>query len=255
VIVPYGLVRQHGGQGKISGSKRGGLTLTDLLDVLPPTMILWLYGRRNCLSDIRIGLTKAAIYSYYDDFDGFLRAASTGARERALYELLTDEPLPDAAPLPRFRTVVGHLHSAAYDTERVLADLGHGADAGHLRRLRERVEYARAWIAGPGREHSWLATTDFTPEPGALRRVLEEDLDAGGWDRQRHEALHFVLFGTRSAPPHRRLVEAFPAGALAEAVTAYRDHGERPLRELVLARLDRPPTTQARAATGESLAS
>jgi lysyl-tRNA synthetase class I len=225
VIVPYGLVRQSSDSGKVSGSRGGGMTLTELLAVLSPQLILWLYARRNCLSDFRISLQRSAFLAYYDEYDRFLASVRDGDRRAtALYGLITDEPVP-ASPLPRMRTVLGLLHGHCYDAERVTAVLG-AASA-------ERVRAARRWLADHGR--CWI---DGAQDPdiavdGRQARALCEP-----WDRATYRRLYLILFGTVDGPPLRRLREIFGLDEMVEAVLAYLAAGARPLRERVLAQLN-----------------
>ncbi|MGN9838485.1 hypothetical protein ACTMTI_10240 [Nonomuraea sp. H19] len=230
VIVPYGLVRQSGERGKISGSRGGGLTLSDLMRVMPPQLILFLYGRPNCLSDFRIGLDFPAFVSYYDAYDRFLAKARAGDRRAAvLHGLITDEGDENVA-LPGMRRVLGLLQSCCYDVERVTAILGPAAA--------ERVRHAHAWLASHGPR--WIDRTAAAAPEGLLP---DGDLPER-WDRGSYRTLYLTLFGTESGPPLRRLTEIFGRDALVAAVRAYRDHGERPLRARVLAQL-RPDEADA----------
>jgi lysyl-tRNA synthetase class I len=207
VIVPYGVIREPGARRKVSGSRGGGATVTDLLAVLPARMVLWLYGRRNCLSDFRVGFGAAEFHGYYDEYDRFVARAAAGERRaRALWDLLSDAP--PGPPLPRFRTLVGRLHSAGYDLPRVLATVT-GAEAA------ERVRHAHAWLSGPGRGSTWVAGPAGTGVYGSL-------------------------FGTASGPPLRRLDAQYGAGAVEAAVAEHAATGRRPLLDRVLSALDGP---------------
>ncbi|MEW9556453.1 hypothetical protein [Nonomuraea sp. NPDC050783] len=223
VIVPYGLVRQSTDTGKVSGSRGGGLTLTDLLRVMPPRLILFLYGRPNCLSDFRISLDFAPFVAAYAAYDRFLAQVRAGERRAtALHGLIASEDA-DTGPQPGMRHVLGLLQSHCYDVDRVIALLGPAAA--------ERVRHARAWLAAHGR--CWIDRT-VQEVPG--------DLPGGGdlsarWTRAWYRTLYLTLFGTESGPPLRRLTELFGRDALAAAVRVHAERGERPLRERVLSQL------------------
>jgi lysyl-tRNA synthetase class I len=232
VIVPYGLVRQSGQRHKISGSRAGGLLPRDLLRALPPVLILWLYARPNCRSDMRVGLDRAALLAAYDGWDRFVAGLPASVRGRALWALLTDDPPPAGPPLPRMRTVLGRLHTACYDAELVTRELAAGRDRAAVA---ERVGHALAWLSGPGRDTSWLLRADPDP-PGA--DPLRDGGLGGNWDRARHAALLRALFAVPDGPPLRRLLAQFGADALVAAGGAHARTGRRPLRDLALARLD-----------------
>ncbi|MFI7536489.1 hypothetical protein [Streptosporangium sp. NPDC049376] len=232
VIVPYGLVRQFGDRGKVSGSRGGGMTVGDLLRVMPPRLVLFLYGRPNCLSDMRLGLDRASFLGAYDAYDRFLAEVREGdPKAVALHELIDGDG--DTAPLPRMRAVLGLLHSHSYDAERVVALTGGTPE------VAERVGHALAWLAGYGR--CWIDEVSDA-EPGPL---LAGDALPERWDRASYRDLYLTLFGTESGPPLRRLDRTFGRDAIVAAVHAYRDRAERPLRERVLGRL-RPGDPGAR---------
>lgn len=232
VIVPYGLVRQSGQKHKVSGSGPGGLTARDLLRVMSPTMILWLYARRNCLSDFRIGLDTASYLSYYAEFDRFRASAVTSPRDRALHELLTDTP-PVATPRPPgMRYLVGLLNGLCFDTMTAYAKARDASDADPVV-IARRVRYALAWLAGPGRAECWL----FADHRATTETFTDSDL-SGRWDRDRHRRLLFTLFGVTAGPRLERLLEAFCETELLAAAAEYRRSGKRPLRDELLTRLD-----------------
>ncbi|WP_198170794.1 nucleotidyl transferase family protein [Actinoplanes awajinensis] len=234
VIVPYGLIRQPGQRQKISGSRAGGLAPDDLLRVMPPTMILWLYARPNCLSDMRLGLDRGSVLAAYAGYDRFLSRVPVAPRARKLYELLTDTPVPDGPPLPSIRRVLGLLHATLYDAGRVLDELAAAAPAADRAALAERVRHALAWVSGPGRGTSWL----HGPAPAGPGTALLAGGLAGRWDRARHAALLGALFGVASGPPLRRLLDAFTEAEVVDAVTAFDSTGARPLLRRVTDRLD-----------------
>lgn len=229
VIVPYGLVREPGQRRKISGSGGGGMVAGDLLAVMPATMILWLYSRQNCLSDIRVSMRRDWFLSAYAEYDRFRERAALGGRALTLHRLISDTP--PVGPLPGMRRVMGLLHSYCYDVDRVVERLAETTTDASA--IRDRVDHAMAWIASHGRPTSWL----FADAPDDLPLFDGDDLD-GRWDRQRHQRLHSSLFGVRSGPPLRVLLKLFGEKSLLTAVVEHRTTGRRPLRELLLARLN-----------------
>ena len=231
VIVPYGLVREPGQRRKISGSQRGGLLPGHLLAVMPAPMVLWLYSRRNCLSDIRISLQRDTFLAAYADYDRFVRELPGDERRQLLYRLMTDEPFPEPG-LPGMRRVIGLLHSHCYDEGHVLATL-EKTETGDGARRAERVRHAMAWIRLAGREASWLSSEAEEDAP-----LFEGDTFKGAWDRERHARLHASLFGVTSGPALRTLLSVFGEATLLGAVVEHRESGRRPLRDLLLNRLD-----------------
>ncbi|MFC5827172.1 hypothetical protein [Nonomuraea insulae] len=223
VIVPYGLVRQSADAGKVSGSRGGGMTLADLMRVMPARLILFLYGRPNCLSDFRISLDFAPFVAVYDAYDRFLAQVRAGEpRAVALHDLIAGED-DDTGRLPGMRRVLGLLQSHCYDADRVISLLGPAAG--------DRVRHAHAWLAR--HNDCWIDRT-VQDVPGNL--LIGGDLP-GRWTRASYRTLYLTLFGTESGPPLRRLMEVFGRDELVAAVRAYTDRGERPLRERVLAQL------------------
>lgn len=249
VIVPYGLVRQFDDHGKISGSRGGGLRVTDLLTVMPARMVLWLYGRVNCRYDIRIALDLASLNRWYVDYDAFGRAAVHDTRARALWELLTDDPpLCCHQPLPSFRRLAGVVQSHLFDlpaAEKALRSAGFG-DADHAA-LRERLVLARNWLSTWGRDRCWLPPEPSTEPPPCrflLQRLPGADSLLCRHRPEEYHAIAYALFGTRTGPPLSRVVERSGPEAVADALAAFAEDGSRPLRDELQARLvnrEEPP--------------
>ncbi|MEU4130698.1 lysine--tRNA ligase [Streptomyces wuyuanensis] len=245
VIVPYGLVRGERGGGKISGSLGGGPYVRDLLAVHPVPLVLWLYARRNCLADLRLGFGPGAFLGAYDEFDRFVRAVPGGGRARVLWDLLTDERPDGYGTLPRMRSVVGALYAHGCTAEaarRHLVALHPGADRVLLD---ERIGHALAWLARYGRGRYWPAAGDGPPGPavGLLVEQLRVHTGTGapraGRTREDFREIYGALFGTEHGPRLDTLADVFGPAVLADALEAYRDRGERPLCEGVPARSDR----------------
>lgn len=245
VILPYGLVRQFRAGSKISGSKGNGLTVSDLLKYFPPVMILWLYARRNCLSDIRFDFDKASFYAYYDEFDQFLQNLAK-PRNQALYGLLTDAAPPERR-LPAMRVVCSYLQANFFDTERTLAELQEAGyrDAAPFR-LAERIEIARQWLATYGRHESWPIAAEISSEEAALANLQElaavvkqaqESVDKARLSRTDYDGLYRALFGTSYGPPLGRVIGYFGFAQVETALQTFNASGQRPLREKVLQNL------------------
>lgn len=245
VIVPYGLVRGERGDGKISGSRGGGPYVRDLLSVHPVPLVLWLYARRNCLSDLRLGFGAGVFLGAYDEFDRFVRSVPRDERARTLWELLTDEEPGGYGTLPRMRSVLGavYAHGRAADAaRRHLLALHPGADR---TLLDERIGHALAWLTEYGRDRYWAATGDTPAGPAVdlLIAQLREHTGTGApraeRTREDFREIYGALFGTEHGPRLDTLTDVFGAAALADALAAYRDRGERPLRSRVSAGSDR----------------
>lgn len=228
IIVPYGLVRRVDEKSKISGSRSGALTLSDLLAVMPPIMILWLYGRGNCLSDFRLGLDAASMARAYAEFDRFTASIGEDRRATTLHRLFTDDPPPrGVAP---WSTVLGALHSASYDRQVALDDLVGSHPLADGERLAERIEHAHAWLSTHGRPRTWIVAA-----AGPNGQPAAKHWNHGRWDRAHYQSIYQRLFGTESGPPLRRLEQQFGRATLVEAF----DHPDpHPLRSTVLANLD-----------------
>lgn len=276
VIVPYGLVRGDGGAGKISGSLGGGPYVRDLLTVFPAPLVLWLYARRNCLSDLRLGFGRAAYLGAYDAFDRFVSSADGGAdraddgaddgdgdaRARTLWELLTDEDPARRAALPRMRTVLGALYGHGYDRPAALRHLARQHPHAEPESLAERVGHALAWAAIHGRRPYEGAAAPAPAGAGTAVDTLIGQLahhqgpGAPRADRPRTRAdfrqIYAALFGTGHGPRLDTLTDAFTPPVLAQALTAYRDRGEQPLRERAFAVLDSARRTAEEAWTPQA---
>ncbi|MGA5047617.1 lysine--tRNA ligase [Streptomyces arboris] len=243
-IVPYGLVRAEHGSGKISGSRGGGPYVRDLLAVHPVPLVLWLYARRDCLADLRLGFGAAAFLGAYEEFDRFVRSVSgdvrARSRDRVLWELLTDEEPDGYGTLPRMRTVLGALYAhgcAPEAARRHLADRHPGAD-GPL--LAERIGHALAWLTAHGRDRYWPAAGGPAGAPvpaggavdlliGQLRTHTGPGAPHAGRTRAEFREIYGALFGTEHGPRLDTLADVFGPAVLADALEAYRDRGERPL--------------------------
>ena len=235
VIVPYGFVRSAGAMAKISGSRGGGPTPTDLLAVLSGPMILWWYARLDSRSDLRVGLDLASLTAWYDGYDRFLSRAPgrPGGSDNQLLRLV--QPDLEDTGLPGWRRIVGLLQARCFRVETVVAELA-GGTAPASDALRNRVRRCQAWLSGPGREHCWLvAHADERPVSDDEAALLRDgDRLAATWTRATYALLYRALFRTHSGPPLRVLRELFGEAAI---IGAIRRREEAPLLAIVHADL------------------
>jgi hypothetical protein len=171
-------------------------------------------------------LDKAAIYRLWKEFDRL------GGRE-------------GGCSLPPIGEVVSLLHASCYDESLVVAELtGRGAEPGDAAATAARVRCARRWLAGPGREHCWIERTnrDHNDEE-VVRSLLEEGALHGPLDGPQRAALYAAAFGTSGGPSPAVILRRFDASTIEQALQTHLFDGSHPLRETVLAALDRhePP--------------
>ncbi|GLW89262.1 hypothetical protein [Actinokineospora globicatena] len=135
--------------------------------------------------------------------------------------------------LPAVSAVIGRLHERCYRVDLVVLDLGHASEE-----ARERVDYARRWLAGPGKNQCWIVSrhAESRPEAESVEEAAAAYLRGDLLDRDQASALRSGLFGTDGGPRPVALLELFTADEITAAVRAYRD-GARPLRDAVLAAL------------------
>lgn len=260
VIVPYGLVRGgHGAgkaKGKISGSRGGGPYVRDLLAVCPAPLVLWLYARRDCLADLCLGFGPAAFLGAYDEFDRFVRAVPGDGRARTLWELMSDDEPTGYATLPRMRVVIGALYAHGCEPGPALRHLRRRYPSAEPEFLAARVRHALGWIAAHGRPRYGDESVDGgaggTDGCGKATRAVDA-VDAlvgqlrghtgpgaprAGRSRKEFRDIYFALFATESGPRLDTLADVFTPAVLVDALVAYRERGERPLRARVSAGLD-----------------
>lgn len=216
-------------------------------EVLPAAMLAWLADR----SELPTGpdqLDKPTIYQLYRRWDAYL-VEQPGVR---LTRCAVDgEPTPQPG-LPAFSKVIGAVQDRVYRTELAVAVLterfpevtGAAAQAA----LWERAEHARRWLAGRGREWSWihsrlpggrLAEPDRAQVEAAVV-VLQSGTEPAAASAR---AARAALFGTKAGPRLATLVQVYSRERLLAAIKSYLDNGARPLREDALARLTAPPAS------------
>jgi len=154
-----------------------------------------------------------------------------------LWELLSDEDPAPRAALPRMRSVVGALYAHGGAPEPALARLTRRHPGCDRELLGERVAHAAAWLATHGAGRYWgEAGPAAAPGPAVDTLVAQLRTHTGpGAPRAERTVAEFreiyrALFGTERGPRLDTLVDALGPRAVADALAAYRDRGERPLR-------------------------
>jgi hypothetical protein len=160
--------------------------------------------------------------------------------------LITDSPPPeekDLVGLPRFRRVVATLAARFYDRQKTVRALERGYfDLPAPLDLPTRVDSALAWISHYGRDHTWI-------QPGTpqLREADISKIDADRIARMdvtelrtraEYRLFYLMLFGVAGGPPVRRVLAYFGKDRVHDALQAHRRSGSRPLRDMILDRLN-----------------
>ncbi|MFN2468235.1 MAG: hypothetical protein ABR521_08940 [Gaiellaceae bacterium] len=185
-------------------------------------MLAWRESRRGRGTT---GLDKASIYRLWKEFDR--------SRRR-------DGDAGD--PPPPFGEVVGLLHARCYDEAVVVAELsGDSTDPARTDGVAERVGCARRWLAGPGRGHCWIErpVEGDAVDTGAVQALLADDGLTGAVAPEQRRALFMAAFGAGGGPPLRAIVDRFGVPVVRQALRQHLVDGSHPLREAVLAALDR----------------
>jgi hypothetical protein len=149
-----------------------------------------------------------------------------------VYRLYQQWDATTGSSLPAFSLVVGALHAAGYDVD--AACPGAATDPA----LRERAGHARAWLRRYAPERCWVLgdvsdPTDLEPVREALAALRTGAEPA---PRAARAARH-ALFGVDSGPGLRALRRVFGDPTVVAALDEYLRHGDRPLRQRVLANL------------------
>lgn len=215
-----------------------------LTTLLPERMVAWLRVNVDA-ADLVDEPDRAALYDWYARYDDFVRRARTSAKARALYDQTSDVALEQVpVKLPSIGHVVDALHRSCYDQERALASVlerGPQDDDPHYRvHVRERVSSAARWLSSAGgRPYRWIDESvqpePGSPDPAAVRALLEPGALEGPRDWERNRLLTGALFGTARGPSPSSLIAQFSPERIEQALRAYVEDGTRPLRDEVLA--------------------
>ncbi|MEV7926134.1 lysine--tRNA ligase [Kitasatospora sp. NPDC088779] len=143
------------GMAKMSSSKGGVPTPIDILEVVEPAVLRWLYNRRQPRQSFSIAL-DAEILRLYDEWDALGRKVE-GATATELEVAVRARSLgPAAGPLPStprplpFRTLASVADVAAGDpkqTLRILQDFTVGEPLAGLDEAQPRLDRAQAWVS------------------------------------------------------------------------------------------------------------
>lgn len=182
---------------KMSSSKGGVPTPIDILEVLEPAVLRWLYNRRQPRQSFQIAL-DGEILRVYDEWDALGRKVASGtatdleAAVRARSVGPASGPLPATPrPLP-FRTLASVADVAASDPEqtlRILRDFTVEEPLAGLEDARPRLDRAQAWVSTyvPAEERTQVRTEPDRERleqlPAAQREALKLLLDGldGHW--------------------------------------------------------------------------
>ncbi|WP_318552054.1 lysine--tRNA ligase [Kitasatospora fiedleri] len=173
------------GMAKMSSSKGGVPTPADILKVLEPPVLRWLYGRRQPRQSFRIALDQE-IQRVYDEWDALGRKVDSGTATEADAAMLARSAGPAAGPLPTtprplpFRTLASVADVAAGDPEqtlRILRDLTPDEPLASLDRARPRLDRAQEWVRTyvPAQDRTQVRTE---PDTERLARLTEDERTA-----------------------------------------------------------------------------
>ncbi|MFJ2778227.1 lysine--tRNA ligase [Kitasatospora sp. NPDC087315] len=183
------------GMAKMSSSKGGVPTPIDILEVLEPSVLRWLYNRRQPRQSFQIDL-DAEILRVYDEWDALGRKVSSGTATDLEVAVRARSVGPASGPLsttPRplpFRTLASVADVAAGDPEqtlRILRDVTIEEPLADLDEARPRLDRAQAWVSTyvPAEERTQVRTEPDRERleqlPAAKREALKLLLD--GLDR------------------------------------------------------------------------
>jgi lysyl-tRNA synthetase class 1 len=197
VNVPYEFLNVGGR--KMSTSKGSGAAAHEMADLLPPDLIRFLFLRHKPRRALEFDPEGDAIPGLFDEFDRV--AAATAGRpvrgelppdpERIFEASLVDPDADAATEAARFRPAFRHLtllvQVPGVDLEdRVAAEKGAPLDAPERTILEQRVEVARAWLAGFAPERFRVAVQERLPAAVGMlseaQRLFLADLAEGALD-------------------------------------------------------------------------
>jgi len=199
---------------------------------LPARMVRWV--RRSARQDpISEAPDRSTLAAWYKDFDALVAAARTTPEARAELDRVSEIPLEELpARPPAFSRVCGALHATCYDTGLAASRLGGPDDPALL----ERVAHLRHWLATAGRSTTWLAA----PQAAEPAREAVEGLLAlpDSFTADQVRTLFRALFGVDKGPSVPGVRARFGDEGIHQALRAYLETGDRPLRRQVADELD-----------------
>lgn len=198
VTLMYEFVRVKGEKGKMSGSKGNAITLSELMTVMEPALILFYYGRYRPNKEIGIDL-GLGLAKQYDEFDRVEDAYWGGKdydEELIQAYWIAMEPLPDKKPKRvAFSTIANLVQLPGMDDSRlrdVLRKMGKEIEDWG------RVERAKRWLERFAPESIKFRVLETLPKleiPQEVREglnVLAEAVERGISE----EELNTILFDT-----------------------------------------------------------
>jgi hypothetical protein len=215
-------------------ARRQHAPASDLEAHFPPVMAGWLrdLGPRGPVA------TRAAVHELYSRFDSFADQARENPRLQARFGQLCGVSIDSyPAGLPGLNTIVAALGNSCYAEEVAVTRLAAGRSETYRRFLADRVAAVNHWLRTDGTKSRWIEPAvrrSFRdPEPDRLAALLANALAEAG--RRDYPVLMRALFGTDRGPALASLREVFSDAQLLDAVTVFRDTGERPLLAWALA--------------------
>lgn len=153
VAEPYNFIGIKGGGAKMSSSKGGVLTITKMLNVYDPHLLLWFYAKYKPMQNFALAFDNDVI-RYYSEFDRFVKMLAEGRIDEGNKTILsftgvTEEYLnyPSFSLLATFLPIVNF-------NKKVLADLmkKEGIDP-TTKYYAERLQRAEYWVDNYGKEY------------------------------------------------------------------------------------------------------
>ncbi|MBQ7452984.1 MAG: lysine--tRNA ligase [Clostridia bacterium] len=153
VAEPYNFIGIKGGGAKMSSSKGGVLTITKMLNVYDPHLLLWFYAKYKPMQNFALAFDNDVI-RYYSEFDRFVKAMVDGKLDDGNKEILSFTGVPkDYVNYPSFSLLATFLPIVAYN-KTVLANLmkKEGIDSS-TKYYAERLARAEYWVENYGKEY------------------------------------------------------------------------------------------------------
>ncbi|MGN9781640.1 hypothetical protein ACTMTF_09450 [Nonomuraea sp. ZG12] len=192
---------------------------------LPAPMVRWV---RQSAGEIPAAPDRATLARWYKGFDALVAGAAASAESRTAVERVSDVPLDVS---PAFSQVCAALHATCYDPALALARLGRDEPF-----VAERVGHLRHWLATAGRSTTWLEAAEAPPP---AREAVEDLLTLPeSFTTDQVRALFRALFGVDKGPSVPGVRARFGDERIRQALLAYLETGERPLRRTVADDLD-----------------
>jgi len=136
----------------MSTSKGLGLKARDAKDLLPPSIIRFLFGRTDYKQAVEFDpVGTMAIPDLFDEYDRCYKAYIEGSDEdlTRIFEMsqIGDLPKKESTFLPRFRDVVNYLQQPGVDLTKKFEELkGDSLNEVEENILREREKYGKIWL-------------------------------------------------------------------------------------------------------------